>query len=59
MTMQCYAGDKLKRLEMKDPETGYNQAARRFGFARIALSSPTNGWNGDRPEDYLTCKLKS
>ena len=58
MKMQCYAGDKLKRLEMTDPDTGYNQAARRFGFARIALSSPNRDWKGDLPEDD-ECESKS
>ena len=59
MTMQCHAGYKLSKVQMEDPETRYNKAARRFGFARIALSSPNGSWMKDRPEDYLTCKLKS
>ena len=58
MKMQCYAGDKLKRLEMTNPDTGYNQAARRFGFARIALSSPNKDWKGDFPEEE-ECESKS
>ena len=56
MQMQCYAGDKLKSLSMMDPEASYNRAARRFGFARIALSTPDKYW--EKPDSYQECKLK-
>ena len=40
MLSQCYARDKLGMLHMKDIDSPINGAARQFGFARIAISTP-------------------
>ena len=43
-TPNCYAKDKLQGLEAKSPFSQGNKAAARFGYARIALSTPDGGW---------------
>ena len=40
MLSQCYARDKLVMMLMKDIDSPLNGAARQFGFARIAISTP-------------------
>ena len=40
MLSQCYARDKLVMMLMKDIDSPINGAARQFGFARIAISTP-------------------
>lgn len=40
----CYSEDRLQSLSMKSPNQGWNKAATRYGFARLAISSPTGGW---------------
>ena len=56
MLSQCYARDKLVMMLMKDIDSPINGAARQFGFARIAISTP----NGKlySYEDLLQGKLK-
>ena len=36
----CYAKDKLSGIEGLNPKSGGNAAAKRYGFARIGLSTP-------------------
>ena len=44
LTSQCYGKDKLVSIGMKSDRTDVNQAAARYGFARIGLSTPDGAW---------------
>ena len=52
-TAQCYARNTLKYnyANFKNPQDNYNKAARKYGFARILLSSPSGGWT--RPSKLI------
>merc|ERR1711953_150984 len=53
----CYATDKLSGIEGISPFSKGNQAAARYGFARIGISTPNHNWefgnnniiNDDKP----------
>ena len=40
----CYATDKLSGIEGISPFSKGNQAAARYGFARIGISTPNHNW---------------
>ena len=46
ITAQCYAKDKRygAEYEMKNTSSARNKGAVRYGYARIALSSPDGAW---------------
>ena len=44
LSMQCYAEDKLGSLFMKREDSDVNEAAARYGYSRIALSTPDGHW---------------
>ena len=57
LSSQCYGKDKLSSIGMKNPLTGDNVAATKYGYSRIGLSSPDGHWtfgndnivNDDKP----------
>ena len=56
MTAQCYAKNKLlyQYANFKKPKGEDNQAAQRYGFARIVLTTPEGNWNGPSKLIYKT-----
>ena len=47
ITAQCYGRSRLNSpgFEMTHTRSARNKAAAKYGYARIAISSPTGGWN--------------
>lgn len=57
----CYAEDSLKDTDMKGLWTSGNKAAARYGFVRIAISSPRSAWvfgndNAISDQNPLPCR---
>ena len=40
----CYAKDRLRGIDGKNPYSKGNKAAARFGYARIGISTPDGNW---------------
>merc|ERR1719237_1240974 len=44
ISSQCYGKDKLMSISMKNDKAADNQAAARYGYARIGVSTPDGHW---------------
>jgi len=44
LSSQCYAKDRLMGIQMMSERIDANVAAKRYGYARIGLSTPDGGW---------------
>jgi len=44
ISSQCYGKDKLMSISMTNDKAGDNQAAARYGYARIGVSTPDGHW---------------
>ena len=61
ITAQCYAKDQIgaKGYEMKWTSSARNEAAAKYGFARIAVSTPDRSWDINTPRINIFFCFKS